>query len=102
MGKATHPAPAGIPSVLYALKDYVGVAVAERAPVETRVIGPDLYPLRADSPLKAEHELLSELFVEAVGSPAYHLPHFQITTTGKKILALDEVATGRVLLAAAE
>jgi hypothetical protein len=100
--RPVHPAPAGNAAVLPALKEYVGVAAPEAASVESRAIGLDQFPLRSDSPLAAEHELLGEVFPEVIGKVGYNHPDLGQTRTGKRILALDDAGRGRVLLAAAE
>ncbi|HEX4792146.1 MAG TPA: DUF4132 domain-containing protein [Humisphaera sp.] len=94
--------PAGSRFVLHTLKAYVGVGEADDGTAQTREMGYDCFPLRSDSPLAAEHELISELFPELTGTRHYRSPDLPGTAAGRKMLGLDEAAHGRLLLAAAE
>lgn len=96
-----EPAAAGHPAVLSALKRYLGLPSAE-AEATTEEAGPDRFPLRADSPLRAEHELLDAIFRGVVGRPGYHHPRLDATDAGRSILSANPAARGRVLLAATE
>jgi hypothetical protein len=101
LGPPPSPAPAGSPTVLATLKRQFGIeGGAPDSPVVE--IGPDRFPLRDDSPLRKEHEKLSELFEELVASKDYHTPRLGSRKVGRQLLSLDPAARGRVLLAAAE
>ena len=56
------PAAVGTPGVLVALKQRLGLLPADDVPSEP--VGPDAFPLRADSPLRDEHARISELAAE--------------------------------------
>ena len=92
-------APAGNPAILDVLKRHVGVAGDEAA---TTTIEPDEFLLRADSPLRAEHALLSEMLASVVGTRLYMQPTLKTLRGGDRVLAMDPLSTGRLLLAAAE
>ncbi len=96
---APAAAPAGNPAVLDALKRHVGVAGDE---VATEALEPDGFPLRADSPFRAEHALLSEMLASVVGTRLYMQPTLETLRGGDLVLRMDPVASGRVLLAATE
>jgi hypothetical protein len=96
-----QPAPAGNPLVLRELKCWLGVAGADPEPVKVQV-GPDRFQMPAASPLRSQHETLTELLREAAESPDFQSPSLPALSAGQAILALDPVARGRVLLAAAE
>ncbi len=51
---------------------------------------------------RAEHELISALFEEVVGTTGYHNPSLAQHDTGRALLAQDLTNTGKVALAAAE
>jgi len=93
------PAPAGNPAVLDALKRDMGIAGGA---VATEAVEPDGFPLRADSPLRSEHALLSEMLASVVGTRFYTQPSFETIRGGDRVLRMDPVAAGRLLLAAAE
>jgi hypothetical protein len=95
------PAPAGSPYVLSALKRYLGMLPAEPLPAST-VLEPDQFPRPDESPLRAEHELLSKLFEEYSDTPAHQAPDLAKCPSGQRILGLSPDALGRVLLANAE
>ena len=99
--RPVQPGPAGNPAILDVLKKYLGVA-ANAAPAATREIGLDHFMLRDDSPLAAEHELLSQLFPEVIGKVGYNDPDLKQTRVGKQVLSMEDAARGRMLLAAAE
>ncbi|HEX5074871.1 MAG TPA: DUF4132 domain-containing protein [Gemmatimonadaceae bacterium] len=92
-------APAGNPAVLDALKRHVGVAGGDAA---TERLEPDEFLLRADSPLRAEHALLSEMLASVIGTRLYSQPTLESIRGGDRVLGMDPVSTGRLLLAAAE
>lgn len=100
--RAVAPARAGNPSVLVRLKQHLGLAAPEAVASASETVGLDQFPLGADSPLASEHKLISELFPEVVGTIAYTNPDLASTSAGKRMLALDDAARGRLLLAAAE
>jgi hypothetical protein len=92
-------APAGDPAVLDALKRHVGLG---RDDVATEALDPDGFLLRADSPLRAEHALLSEMLASVVGTRQYMQPTLETLRGGERVLRMDPAASGRMLLAAAE
>jgi hypothetical protein len=95
------PAPAGSPSVLLQLKEYLGVS-PEVAPATIENIGFDHFPLRSDSPFRSEHELINMMLPEVVGTSGYYNPALERIETGRAMLKRDELARGRILLAFAE
>jgi Domain of unknown function (DUF4132) len=96
-----QPAPAGNPLVLRELKCWLGVAGADPEPVKVQV-GLDRFQMPAASPLRGQHETLTELLREASESPDYLSPSLPTLSAGRAILALNPAERGRVLLAAAE
>jgi len=100
--RSIEPAPAGNPAVLTQLKRYLNLAVDVVDGATTEVVGLDRFTLRSDSPLRAEHELLSELFPEVIEKVGYNDPDLKRTKTGKIILAMQDAQRGRMFLAAAE
>jgi hypothetical protein len=92
-------APVGNPAVLDAVKRDLGIAGEAAA---TEPLDPDGFPLRADSPLRAEHALLSEMLASVVGTRNYVQPPLEALRGSDRVLAMDAAATGRLLLAAAE
>ena len=96
-----NPAPSGSPAILDAIKRLLNIFPSEEIPATT-LIEPDQFPLRNDSPLHAEHEMLSGIFNEAVGSQDYYHPKFNDLETGRTGRKLEPEALGRLLLAAAE
>lgn len=91
--------PAGHPAVLDALKRELGI-VGEA--VTSEAMEPDGFPLRADSPLRSEHALLSEMLASLVGTRHYSQPSLETIHGGDRVLRMDSTAAGRLLLAAAE
>lgn len=98
---APKPALAGNPRVLVQLKRLLGLTKGPEDP-DTIVIDPDRFPLRQESPLRTEHELLSQLFDQLVGTHHYHNPDLRQIEAAKPLLQLTALETGRALLAAAE
>ena len=96
-----QPAFAGTAFVLDALKRTLGMLPGSPAPLTT-TLEPDRFPLCEESPLRAEHELLSSLFREVVGTHHYHQPDLNRLETGRRLTQLEPIARGRALLAAAE
>jgi len=97
---AAMPALAGSANVLVQLKQFLGILPQDNA---TRLeIGFDHFPLRQDSPLSEEHELINLLLPEVVERPAYHQPNLSLTDAGRAMLKHDGRGRGRILLAAAE
>ncbi|HZN38931.1 MAG TPA: DUF4132 domain-containing protein [Planctomycetota bacterium] len=92
-------APAGHAAVLDAVKRRLGVGGEH---VATQALAPDAFALRADSPLRSEHDLLSEMLASVVGTSNYTHPPIETMRGGKRVAAMDAGATGRLLLAAAE
>ena len=96
----TQPAPVGSPNVLVQMKQFLGIFPQDTA--ATELIGLDRFPLRADSPLRAEHELINIYLPEVVGTVHYHSPDISKTRAGAALLACDRVTQERLLLAATE
>jgi hypothetical protein len=95
------PALVGSPHVLVQLKQYLGILPEDNATgIET--IGFDHFPLRPDSPLRAEHELINMLLPELVERPGYHHPVLSQTNAGRAMLSRDEQGRGKLLLATVE
>ena len=92
-------APAGNPAVLDALKRHVGVAGDS---LVTESLDPDEFLLRVDSPLRAEHALVSEMLASVIGTRLYMQPTLESLRGGDRVLRMDPTSTGRLLLAAAE
>lgn len=97
-----EPAPAGQQRVLVQLKKVFGMVSNETEEDDIVVIGPDQFPLTNNSPLQAEHQLLTKFFEEVVGTPNYYQPLLNSFSTGQTLLQQEPEAAGRVLLAAAE
>lgn len=98
---APRPAPAGDDRILTRLKQALGMLNADESASET-LLEPDRFPMRDDTPLRAEHELLSTLFAEVVGTAEYYQPDLPNLESGKRLLALSPAAMGQAKLAAAE
>jgi hypothetical protein len=96
------PAPVGSPQILVQLKQYLGVLPADSADVGTEEVGLDRFSLRGDSPLRAEHELISMFLPEVVGSQRYTDPDLTESATGQALVCRDSLANGRLLFALAE
>jgi hypothetical protein len=96
-----RPAPAGSAGVLQQLKALRGI-VQGRADNSVNSIGPDGFPLSADSPLRREHEHLSALYVELAGMRACYVTELSSLDAGQAFLGIDPAAVGRAVLAAAE
>ena len=95
------PAPAGSTHVLVSLKRLVGM-LGNAPPPETTPIGPDRFPLLADSPLQQEHRSLTAFFEQVVGTHHHNAPVLAGLPAGRAILALDASVLGQIVLAAAE
>ena len=96
------PAPAGDTRILQQLKRLLGVVDPATQATGTSEIGPDRFPLHADSPLAEQHALLTELLSQWVGTQAYHNPPVTESLVGRQIAAMDDADRGTMLLAAAE
>lgn len=99
IGPPPAPAPAGCPAVLDQLKKHLGLG-GDAPEGAITPVGPDGFGLREDSPLRHEHERLGALLREAGSASGY-----QVQLSGRKaqpILALEPLAVGRLLVAAAE
>ena len=92
-------AQAGNPAVLDAAKRHLGIAGED---VATEALDPDGFPLRVDSPFRSEHALISEMLASVVGTRHYAQPTLDMLRGGDRVLAMNPVATGRLLLATAE
>jgi hypothetical protein len=98
---APTPAPAGSATVLVRLKQLAGTLPDEAQPPAT-FIGPDRFSLSTDSPLAQEHEWLTTLLQEIVGSNEYFKPNLMHFPAGRMLLNRDARTLGCVILAAAE
>ena len=102
---ATKPSPtpsmAGSPSVLRQLKQYIGM-LSDTDAAETTAIGPDLFPLSENSPLSAEHQLLSKVFEEVIGTADYYSPNLTLLKHGKQLLNPPPDKAARLFFAAVE
>ncbi len=96
---APAAAPVGNPAILDAIKRLLGIA---RDDVATEVLEPDGFSVRADSPLRSEHALLSEMLASVVGTRTYSQPTLDSLRGGDRVLRMDRAASGRLLLATAE
>ncbi|MHB1836734.1 MAG: DUF4132 domain-containing protein, partial [Solirubrobacteraceae bacterium] len=96
------PAPAGSPGILRSLKRRFGMLPSSQEAAPSQPMEPDDFPLAVDSPLRDEHERLSELFESLVGTPLYHSPDLAGLPAGRALLAMDPLLLGRLALAAAE
>ncbi|MCA9052989.1 MAG: DUF4132 domain-containing protein [Planctomycetaceae bacterium] len=97
-----EPAPCGTPGVLWQLKRLLRLP-GDSEERTTDHIGPDGFPLAADSPLRREHELLNDVLESAIGRRSFYFSFdLEICDAGKAILAMDPAERGRVLLAAGE
>jgi hypothetical protein len=96
------PGPAGDPAVLSELKRSMGMVSGDTAKTVTREIEPDRFRLCDDSPLIAEHALLTKLFAEAVGKAGYAAPNLSVLAAGRTIAHMTASARGKLLLAACE
>jgi hypothetical protein len=97
---APRPAPAGHDGILERLKGFLGMRSDPETP--TTAVGPDRFPLEVDSPLRQEHEWLTRLFQEIVGTPDYYHPTLTRFETGRELLARDATTMGSLVLAAME
>ena len=102
-GAPPHPAPSGHANVLVDLKRRLGV-LPERdiAAVDTEVVGPDQFTLRADSPLTAQHAFLSLLIAGLLEGDRHRQPTLDATAEGRHALDLSPRERGQLLLAACE
>ena len=97
---APTPATAGDPHVLSPLKHLLGMLSADIT-VDTVTTGPDRYAMSRESPLTDEHAKLASLLEEKIQAAKWNtdLETFKV---GKEILGRDDVARGRLLVAAVE
>jgi hypothetical protein len=95
------PAPVGSTGVLDQLKRIRGMFPNASA-IATTAIEPDRFDLPVVSPLRREHELLSTLFGEVVGTRQYAQPDFTTLKAGRALLGLAPDGMGIAILAAAE
>ena len=97
-----QPAVCGSEGVLLELKRLVELPGTPTAGDEER-IEPDGFVLANDSPLRHEHELLSDVLASVIGTRNYYYEvSLDACTAGKSILEMDPVTRSRVLLAATE
>src|SRR5690606_1563157 len=78
----------------------LAIELPNQPTVET--LAPDRFPMRGDSPLSAEHRLLSEIYEEFVGTRDYFRPRLTGSKHGTAIAKMEGRQRGRLLLAAAE
>ena len=97
-----RPAPAGAARVLMPLKKVLGMTSGDVEAMNTVTIGPDEFRLADDTPLQSEHELLTQLFAEVIGTRDYHQPRLNSFPAGRALMQQEPDAAARVLLAAAE
>lgn len=98
---ASQPASVGSPAVLAGLKTLLGL-VPEESSVRQETVGYDRFPLREDSPLRKEHELISLLLPELVERRNYDQPNLESTIAGRSIVSRDASGKARFSLALAE
>lgn len=98
---APEPAAAGSPQVLDWYKRNIGMLPVDSV-AETTVIPLDRFPLRVDSPLRAEHEILTKLIEEIANARNQYGEKLTAFPTGKTFLKSMPKDYGRLLLAAAE
>src|SRR6185503_6285573 len=96
-----QPASAGSSRILLQLKEFLGVS-PEVTPAAVEAIGFDHFPLRSDSTLREEHELINMMLPEVVETTGYYNPALDRIETGRAILKRDALGRGRILLAFAE
>ncbi len=94
------PAPVGSPAVLVQLKQFLGILPEDAA--ATLEIGFDHFPLRPDSPLREEHELINMLLPEVIERVGYNDPVLSRTEAGRAMLDRSEHGRAKLLLAVAE
>jgi Domain of unknown function (DUF4132) len=94
------PALAGSPNVLVQLKQFLGILPRDNP--ATAEIGYDHFPLRPDSPLREEHEMINMLLTEMAGQHQMYDASVLSTTTGRAILTPDKPGREKILLAVAE
>ena len=99
-GDVPPPAPAGSPGVLVALKRHLGMLPPDE--VASTEIAPDAFPLRDDSPLRAEHESLTKFYQAHTEKLGYLDPELSATPSGKAMGQMSPAELGRVYLAACE
>ena len=97
---APTPVTAGDPHVLSPLKHLLGMLSADIT-IDTVTTGPDRYAMSRESPLADEHAKLASLLEEKIQAAKWNtdLETFKV---GKEILGRDDVARGRLLVAAVE
>lgn len=91
------PSLPGSPEVLDQLKRHLGL-VSDCSVPETVTLDPHQFPLRADSPLRFEHQVLSSVLEEM----RIHADWLKKCPSGQQILESEPAVRGRFLLAAAE
>jgi hypothetical protein len=94
------PAMVGSRIVLVQLKQFLGILPGDA--VAATEIGFDHFPLRDDSPFRAEHEMINMFLSDVVGTRDYQRPALSATESGRAMQKLGEVARGKRLLAVAE
>lgn len=98
---ASQPAGIGSPAILAGLKCLLGL-VPEESSVSEETVGFDRFPLREDSPLRAEHELINRLLPELLERRNYDRPNLELTSIGQTIGSRGASGKARFSLALAE
>jgi len=99
-GRMPAPVLAGRDDILVDLKSYLGLMPG--TDIERTVLAPDDFGLRADSPLTAEHALISEILNAAIEQRGNYIPDPEDTPQYQQLLDMDTGVRGGVLLAAFE
>jgi hypothetical protein len=92
-------APAGNSAVLDAVKRQWASRATSSRPRRSNRTG---FRFASDSPFRSEHALLSDMLASVVGTRQYTQPTLETVRGGDRVLRMDAVASGRLLLAAAE
>ena len=98
--EAPAPSAAGDPHVLLPLKIKLGMLPTD-ASADATPCGPDRYAMLTDSPLAAEHVLLTKVLEEKIQVVKYGT-EMDAFAAGQAILGLNPTARSRVLVAAME
>lgn len=100
--RPVQPAPVGHPAVLTILKQRLGLLPAGAPAVESEVIGPDRFELRADSPLRAEHVTLNDAYRDASQTQSYYLAQLSGSPFERIVQKMIPEQRGLLLIAAIE
>lgn len=95
------PAPVGTPGVQITLKQLV--RIKEDLPsCQSTTLAPDQFRLREDSPLRKQHDLLSDLFISIGDQVQYHHRTLESFGMGQALDAMSPLERGWLLSAAIE